>query len=190
LGQRFWDEVDEHIAWIAENPDVPRPRRRISARELKDIPLLSFVCRSQRCDLVAVAHGHTEIQITPQSMRRQVHIEKKLHAPASTTSRSSARHAAYRSACRMSSRSRQGYSARSSSTLRPAPICPTIIPTVTRIPRTQALPLIISGRCVMRSSFSMQVSRAGHPAILQQRADILHGRPFTSSRRPKGRVAN
>jgi hypothetical protein len=26
LGQRFWDEVDEHIAWIAENPDIPRLR--------------------------------------------------------------------------------------------------------------------------------------------------------------------
>ncbi len=26
LGQRFWDEVDEHIAWIAGNPDVPPPR--------------------------------------------------------------------------------------------------------------------------------------------------------------------
>jgi len=26
LGQRFWEEVDVHIAWIAENPDIPRLR--------------------------------------------------------------------------------------------------------------------------------------------------------------------
>ena len=26
LGQQFLDEVDEHIAWIAENPDIPRLR--------------------------------------------------------------------------------------------------------------------------------------------------------------------
>jgi hypothetical protein len=26
LGQRFWDELDRHIAWIAENPEVPRLR--------------------------------------------------------------------------------------------------------------------------------------------------------------------
>jgi hypothetical protein len=26
LGQRFWDEVDEHISWIAQNPEVPRLR--------------------------------------------------------------------------------------------------------------------------------------------------------------------
>ena len=26
LGQRFWDEIDHHIEWIAENPRVPRLR--------------------------------------------------------------------------------------------------------------------------------------------------------------------
>jgi hypothetical protein len=26
LGQRFWGEVDQHIAWIAQNPEVPRLR--------------------------------------------------------------------------------------------------------------------------------------------------------------------
>jgi plasmid stabilization system protein ParE len=26
LGQRFWDEVDRHIAWIVESPEVPRLR--------------------------------------------------------------------------------------------------------------------------------------------------------------------
>jgi hypothetical protein len=26
LGQRFWEEVDVHIAWIAENSDIPRLR--------------------------------------------------------------------------------------------------------------------------------------------------------------------
>ena len=39
---------------------------------------------------------------------RQIHVNKQLHALASLTSRSSARHAAYRIACMMSSRSRYG----------------------------------------------------------------------------------
>jgi hypothetical protein len=23
LGQRFWDDIDRHVTWIAENPEVP-----------------------------------------------------------------------------------------------------------------------------------------------------------------------
>lgn len=34
--------------------------------------------------------------------------------------------------------------------LRPAPICPTIIPTVTRMPRMQGLPPMISGFWLIR----------------------------------------
>ncbi len=40
----------------------------------------------------------------------------------------------------------------------PAPICPTIIPTVTRIPRTQGRPPINAGSRVMRSSAVMRPS--------------------------------
>jgi hypothetical protein len=29
LGQRFWGEVDRHIAWIAENPEVPQIRTAV-----------------------------------------------------------------------------------------------------------------------------------------------------------------
>jgi plasmid stabilization system protein ParE len=36
LGQRFWNEVDQHINWIAENPEVPQLRgggyRRVNLR--------------------------------------------------------------------------------------------------------------------------------------------------------------
>jgi hypothetical protein len=36
LGQRFWDEVDRHIAWIADNPEIPQLRdggyRRVNLR--------------------------------------------------------------------------------------------------------------------------------------------------------------
>jgi plasmid stabilization system protein ParE len=61
LGQRFWDEVDEHIAWIAENPDVPRLRdggyRRVN---LKIFPYyVSYVVRDAVIWILAVAHGHT-----------------------------------------------------------------------------------------------------------------------------------
>jgi plasmid stabilization system protein ParE len=61
LGQRFWDEVDEHIAWIAENPDVPRLRdggyRRVN---LKIFPYyVSYVVRDAVIWILAVAHAHT-----------------------------------------------------------------------------------------------------------------------------------
>jgi hypothetical protein len=36
LGQRFWDEVDQHINWIAENSEIPQLRvggyRRVNLR--------------------------------------------------------------------------------------------------------------------------------------------------------------
>jgi hypothetical protein len=36
LGQRLWNEVDQHINWIAENPEVPLLRgggyRRVNLR--------------------------------------------------------------------------------------------------------------------------------------------------------------
>jgi hypothetical protein len=61
LGQRFWDEVDEHIAWIAQNPDVPRLRdggyRRVN---LKIFPYyVSYVVRDAVIWILAVARGHT-----------------------------------------------------------------------------------------------------------------------------------
>jgi hypothetical protein len=58
LGQRFWNEMDEHIAWIAENPDVPRLRdggyRRVN---LKIFPY--YVSYVAVIWILAVAHGHT-----------------------------------------------------------------------------------------------------------------------------------
>jgi hypothetical protein len=52
LGQRFWDEVDgAHRVDRGKSRRTASTRRRISARELKDIPLLRFVCRSRRRDL-------------------------------------------------------------------------------------------------------------------------------------------
>jgi hypothetical protein len=48
LGQRLWDEVDQHITWIAGNYEVPRLRpagyRRVN---LKIFPLLHFLRRSR-----------------------------------------------------------------------------------------------------------------------------------------------
>ena len=48
LGQRFWNELDQHIAWIAENPDIPRLRdgeyRRIN---LKIFPYYVYPIRGQ-----------------------------------------------------------------------------------------------------------------------------------------------
>jgi hypothetical protein len=44
----------------------------------------------------------------------------------------------------------------SSSMLRPAPICPTIMPTVTRCPRMQGLPPMTAGSWVMRGNGFMR----------------------------------
>ena len=61
LGLRFWDEVDQHIAWITENAEVPRLRsggyRRVN---LKIFPYyISYIVRDQVIWILAVAHGHT-----------------------------------------------------------------------------------------------------------------------------------
>jgi hypothetical protein len=42
LGQRLWDEVDEHIG-LVQITKYPSPHRRLSACELKSISLLHFL---------------------------------------------------------------------------------------------------------------------------------------------------
>lgn len=61
LGQRLWEEVDEHIAWIERNHDVPRLRpggyRRVN---LKIFPYyVSYVVRDPEIWILAIAHGHS-----------------------------------------------------------------------------------------------------------------------------------
>jgi plasmid stabilization system protein ParE len=61
LGQRFWDEIDRHITWIAENPEVPRLRdgsyRRVN---LSVFPYyLAYIVRSNIIWILSVAHGHS-----------------------------------------------------------------------------------------------------------------------------------
>jgi len=61
LGQRFWDEVDEHISWIAKNAEVPRLRsggyRRVN---LKVFPYyVSYIVRDPVIWILAIAHSHT-----------------------------------------------------------------------------------------------------------------------------------
>src|SRR5208282_1526509 len=61
--------------------------------------------------------------------------------------------------------------------LRPAPICPTIMPTVTRIPRMQGFPPIRPGSWVIRLRSGMVVSlrfRRGHRIPLPE-ADFVAG---------------
>ena len=60
-GQRFWDEIDQHIAWIAENPEVPRLRdgdyRRVN---LSVLPYyIAYVVRDPVIWILAVARGHS-----------------------------------------------------------------------------------------------------------------------------------
>lgn len=61
LGQRFWDEVDQHITWIAGNHEVPRLRpggyRRVN---LKIFPYyIPYVVRDPVIWILAIAHGHS-----------------------------------------------------------------------------------------------------------------------------------
>jgi hypothetical protein len=61
LGQRFWDEVDQHVAWIARNYEVPRLRpggyRRVN---LKIFPCyISYVVHDPVIWILAIAHGHS-----------------------------------------------------------------------------------------------------------------------------------
>lgn len=61
LGRRFWNEIDEHIAWIAENPEVPQLRagcyRRVNLRVFPYY--LAYIIRDSVIWILSVAHGHT-----------------------------------------------------------------------------------------------------------------------------------
>ena len=61
LGLRLWDEVDQHIAWLERNHEVPRLRlggyRRVN---LKMFPYyISYIVRDPVIWILAIAHGHT-----------------------------------------------------------------------------------------------------------------------------------
>ncbi len=61
LGHRLWDELDQHIAWIELNHEVPRLRpggyRRVN---LKIFPYyVSYVVRDQVIWILAFAHSHS-----------------------------------------------------------------------------------------------------------------------------------
>jgi toxin ParE2 len=61
LGQRFWNEVDEHITWIAENPEVPLLRgggyRRANLRVFPYY--VAYMVRDSVICILSVAHGHS-----------------------------------------------------------------------------------------------------------------------------------
>ena len=61
LGLRFFDDVDQHIAWIARNHEVPQLRpsgyRRVN---LKIFPYyISYIVRDPVIWILAIAHGHS-----------------------------------------------------------------------------------------------------------------------------------
>lgn len=60
LGDRFWQEVDAHVAWILANPMLPRLRRGDYRRvNLKVFPhYIAYAIRGETILLLAVAHGH------------------------------------------------------------------------------------------------------------------------------------
>ena len=62
LGQRFRDEVDRHIRWIAQHAEIPRERpggyRRVN---LKVFPhYVAYVQIGETLWILAIAHGHRE----------------------------------------------------------------------------------------------------------------------------------
>jgi hypothetical protein len=60
LGYRFWEEVDQHIAWIAEHHGMPRLRPGGYQRvNMKVFPYyISYIVRDPIIWILAVAHGH------------------------------------------------------------------------------------------------------------------------------------
>jgi plasmid stabilization system protein ParE len=61
LGQRFWSEVDQHINWIAENPEVSRLRvggyRRVNLRVFPYY--VAYIVRDPTIWILSIAHGHS-----------------------------------------------------------------------------------------------------------------------------------
>jgi plasmid stabilization system protein ParE len=61
LGKRFWSEVDQHISWIAENPEVPRARdggyRRVNLRLFPYY--VAYIVRDPIIWILSIAHGHS-----------------------------------------------------------------------------------------------------------------------------------
>jgi toxin ParE1/3/4 len=61
LGQRFWAEIDRHITWIAQNPEVPRLRdggdRRVT---LSVFPYyLAYIVRDSVIRILSVVHDRS-----------------------------------------------------------------------------------------------------------------------------------
>ena len=61
LGQRFWDEVDQHITWITKNSEVPQVRdgayRRVNLRVFPYY--VAYIIRDSVIWILAIAHGHS-----------------------------------------------------------------------------------------------------------------------------------
>jgi plasmid stabilization system protein ParE len=62
LGQRFRDEVDRYIRWIAEHTEIPRLRlggyRRVNLRVFPHY--IAYVQFGQTIWILAIAHAHRE----------------------------------------------------------------------------------------------------------------------------------
>ena len=62
LGQRFRDEVDHYIRWIAANSDVPRLRpagyRRVNLQVFPHY--IAYVRLDDTIWILAIGHGHRE----------------------------------------------------------------------------------------------------------------------------------
>jgi plasmid stabilization system protein ParE len=61
LGQRFWNEVDQHISWITDNPEVPQLRpggyRRVNLRVFPYY--VAYILRDPVIWILSIAHGHS-----------------------------------------------------------------------------------------------------------------------------------
>jgi hypothetical protein len=61
LGHRFWNEVDQHINWIVQNPEVPLLRaggyRRVNLRIFPYY--VAYIIRDPIIWILSVAHGHS-----------------------------------------------------------------------------------------------------------------------------------
>ena len=60
LGQRFWDEVDQHITWITKNSEVPKVRDGYRRVNLRVFPYyIAYIIRDPTLWILSIAHGHS-----------------------------------------------------------------------------------------------------------------------------------
>jgi toxin ParE2 len=73
LGNRFWNEVDEHLKWIKLNPSVPRLRSGLYRRvNLKVFPYhIAYSVQQKEIIVWAIANSHKRPEYWKARLKRK-----------------------------------------------------------------------------------------------------------------------